>query len=65
VEYFSYLGSMITNSTGLSLQSSIQQDEDSFHHHIGLKCNKETSEGPHWSVTLYGDETWKLRKVDR
>jgi hypothetical protein len=44
VEYFSYLGCMVTNSRGLPLQSSIQQDEDSFHHQIGLKCNKETSD---------------------
>jgi len=42
VEYFIYLGSMIVNSTGLSSQSSIQQNEDSFHHQIGVKFSKET-----------------------
>jgi len=65
VEYFNYLGSVITNSRGLSLQSSIQQDEYSFHHQIRLKFNKETREVLHWIVALYGDETWTLRRVDR
>ena len=52
VEYFNYLGSMITNdarcareikSSFAMVKVSIQQDEDSFHQQIGLKFTKETS----------------------
>jgi hypothetical protein len=50
VEYFSYLGSMITNDAmklneiqNCHGKSNIQQEEDSFHQQIGLKFKEETS----------------------
>jgi hypothetical protein len=55
VEYFSYLGSMITNDARcvreikpeLPDKSSIQQKEDPSHQQIGLKFKEETIKVPH------------------
>jgi hypothetical protein len=30
---------------------------------LDLKCKEKTSEVLHWSIALYGAETWTLRKV--
>jgi hypothetical protein len=53
VEYFNCLCSMITNNArctcGIQYRiSSIEQEEDSFHHQIGLKFKEETSEMLYW-----------------
>jgi len=72
VEYSSYLGSLLTidaSSThmelnsGLSRQSSIQQEKDSFYQQIELKFKEETSEVYIWSTALCGAENWALWKV--
>ena len=66
-EYFSYLGSMITNdarctgeieSTIDMAKSSIQQEEESFHQQIGLKYKEEAFEVLHLKYSFVW--CWKL-----
>ena len=52
VEYFNYFGNMVRNdarstreikSSFAMAKNTIQEEEDSFHHKIGLKFKQETS----------------------
>jgi hypothetical protein len=43
---------------GLPCQSSIQQEEESFHLQTGLKCKEETNEMPHLEHSFAG--CWNL-----
>jgi hypothetical protein len=72
VEYFSCLGTMITNDARCTCEiwdcddkSSIQQEESSFHQEIGLTFNEEIVKCYILSIALYGAETWTLGKVDQ
>ena len=58
VECFSCLDGMI--NPGYPWQK--QQDEGSFHHQIGRKLKKKLAKCCIWSIALFGDETWALRK---
>jgi hypothetical protein len=62
-----YIKKKPTNVASLSLfddKRCIQQEEDSFHHQIGLKFKEETSNSHFWSTSLYGAKMWTL-KVDQ
>jgi hypothetical protein len=43
----------------------MHQEKYSFHQQIGLKFKEETSKVLHLEQTLYGAESWTLRKVDQ
>jgi hypothetical protein len=40
-------------------------EEGSFHQQIGRKLKKKLVKCCIWSIALFGDETWTLRKVDQ
>jgi len=54
-------------SVGLPWQKTIQQEENCFHQHIGIKFKEETSSVLllELAVASYGAETWTLSKVDQ
>jgi hypothetical protein len=68
VEYFHYLGSIITNATrcfmklnpGLLWKKQHSKERRLFSSQTGLKFKEETSKCYTWSTVLYGAETWTL-----
>jgi hypothetical protein len=59
VEYFKYLGSIITNEVKRTreIKSSIAMAKAAF--------NLFTRKLDIWSIALYGTENWVIRKVDQ
>jgi len=56
---------VVTYNVDCHGKSCIQQEEDSFYQQIGLKFEEETNKMLHWSMALYGAETWTLRAADQ
>jgi hypothetical protein len=74
VEYFNYLGSMITNNARCTreIKSSIAMAKAAFNKKknlftskLDLNLKKKLVKCYIWSIALYGVETWTLRKVDQ
>jgi len=42
-----------------------KSEEGSFHQQIGRELEKKLVKCYVWSIALFGDETWTLRKVDQ
>jgi len=68
VESFKYLGTILTNDGRCTckIKSRIAMAKAAFNKkHVGLKIEEETNKTLHWSITLYGVETWTIRAVDQ
>jgi hypothetical protein len=74
VEYFNYLGSMITSDARCTreIKSRIAMAKAPFNKKkilftskLDLNLRKKLVKCYIWSITLYGAETWTLRKVDQ
>jgi hypothetical protein len=75
VEYFNYLGSMITNDARCTreIKSRIAMAEAAFNKKkktlftskLDLNLRKKLVKCYIWSIALYGAETWTLRKGDQ
>jgi hypothetical protein len=73
VEYFSYLGGMITNDARCTheIKSRIAMAKAAFDKKktlltskLDLNLRKKPVNCYSWSIALYGAETWTLQKVD-
>jgi hypothetical protein len=73
VEYFSYLGSMITNDTRCTREikcriimekASYNQKKTSITSKLDLNLRKKLVKCYFWSIAFYGAKTWTLRKID-
>jgi len=74
VEYFKYMGSMMTNDARCTRQitskecrskSSIQEKEDSFHQETGTNLRKKLVTCYIMSMALHDAKIWTLREVIR
>jgi hypothetical protein len=74
VEYFSYLGSMITNDARCTgeIKSSIAMAKAAFNKKktlftskLDLNLRRKLVKCYVWSIALYGAEMWTLRKMDQ
>jgi hypothetical protein len=74
VEYFNYLGSMVTNdgrytreikSRIAMVKVSYNKKKTFFTSKLGLSLRTKLVKCYIWSIALYGAETWTLRKVDQ
>jgi hypothetical protein len=74
VEYFNYLGSMITNYARCTrkIKSRIAMAKAEFNNKktlltskLDLNLRKKLVKCYIWSIALYGAETWTLRKIDQ
>jgi hypothetical protein len=74
VEYFNYLGSMITNDARCTCEikfriatakGAFNKKKNIFISQLDLNLRKKLVKFYTWSIALYGAETWTLRKVDR
>jgi hypothetical protein len=74
VEYFSYLGSMITSDAKCKreIKSRIAMEKAAFNmkkthftSKLDLKLRKKLVKYYIWSTAVYGTEKWTLRKVDQ
>jgi hypothetical protein len=66
VEYFRYLGSMVTKNARYTRDIKSTQKEDSFPQQIELQyIRKELVKHYIWIIDLSGAETWTLRIVDQ
>jgi len=72
LEYFNYLGSMITNDAKCTreIKYRITTAKSAFqkktlHQQIGLKFNEESSKVLPWSITLRGAENSTIGKKDQ
>jgi hypothetical protein len=74
VEYFNYLGSVITNDARCTreIKSRISMAKATFNKKkklftskLDLNLRKKLVKCYIWSIALYGDETWTLRKTDQ
>jgi hypothetical protein len=74
VEYFNYLGSMITNHARCTreIKSRIAMEKAAFNKkknlftsNLDLNLRKKLVKCYIWSIALYGAETWTLRKMDQ
>jgi len=74
VEYFKYLGSMITNDGRCTCEiksriamakAAFKQGEDSFTSKMDLNLRKKLVKCYIWSMAFYGAETWTLRAADQ
>jgi hypothetical protein len=74
LEYFNYLGSMITNDARCTheMKSRIAMTKAAFNNKktlftskLNLNLRKKLVKCYTWSIALYGAETWALRKVDQ
>jgi hypothetical protein len=74
VEYFKYLGSMITNDARSTreIKSRIVMAKTAFNKKktlltskLDLNLRKKLVKCYIWSIALYGAETWTLRKIDQ
>jgi hypothetical protein len=73
VEYFNYLGSIITNyarctheikSRFATIKAAISK-ETLFTSKLDLYIRKKQVKCYTWSIALYSGETWAVRKVDQ
>jgi hypothetical protein len=73
VEYFNYLGSMITNDATCTREiksritmakAAFSKAKALFTSKLDLSLRKKLVECVIWSVPLYSDETWTLQKAD-
>jgi hypothetical protein len=74
VEYFSYLGSMITNDARCTREiksriamakAAFNKKKNLFTSELDLNLRKKLVKCYIWSIALYGAETWTLRKMDQ
>jgi hypothetical protein len=74
VEYFNYLGSMITNDARCThemksriamAKSAFNKKKNLFTSTLDLNLRKKLVKCYIWSIALYGAETWTLRKIDQ
>jgi hypothetical protein len=74
VEYFNYLGSMITNdarckreikSRIVIAKAAFNKKKTPFTCKLDLNLRKKLVQCYIWSIALYGAETWTLRKVSQ
>jgi hypothetical protein len=74
VEYFNYLGSMITNDVRYTREikyrvatakAASNKKKTLFNSNSDLNLRKKLVKCYIWSIALYGAETWTLRKVDQ
>jgi putative lipoic acid-binding regulatory protein len=74
VEYFNYLGSMITNDARCTREmksriamakAAFNKKKNLFSSKLDLYLSKKLVKCYIWSIALYGAETWILRKVDQ
>jgi hypothetical protein len=73
VEYFNYLGSIITNDARCTRENksriamaktAFNKKKNLFTSKLELNLRKKLVKCYIWSIALYGAETWTLRKVD-
>jgi hypothetical protein len=73
VKYFNCLGSIITNDARctreIKSRTSTEKKQHSkkrrlFTSKLDLNLRKKIAKCYIWSIALYGDENWMLRKVD-
>jgi hypothetical protein len=73
VEYFKYLGSVITSDARCTREiksriamakGAINKKKNLFISKLDLNLRKKLVKCYIWSIALYGAETWTLRKVD-
>jgi hypothetical protein len=74
VEYFNYLGSMITNDARCTheiksriamAKAAFNKKKNLFTSKLDLKLRKKLVKCYIWSIALYGAEMWTLRKIDQ
>jgi hypothetical protein len=74
VEYFSYLGSMITKDARCTLEvksrvtitkAAFNKKKTLFTRKLDLNLRKKLVKCYIFSIALYGAETWTLQKVDQ
>jgi hypothetical protein len=74
VEYFNYLGSMITNYARCTREikyriarakAAFNKKKNLFTSKLDLNLRKKLIKCYIWSIGLHGAETWTLRKVDQ
>jgi hypothetical protein len=73
VEYFNYLGSMITNdarctreiTSRIAMAKAAFNKKTLFTNKLDLNLRKKLVKCYIWSIALYGAETWTLRKGDQ
>jgi hypothetical protein len=73
VEYFNYLGSMITNDASctceikprISMAKAEFNKKILFTNKLDLNLRNKPIKCYIWSIALYGAEMWTLRKVDQ
>jgi Tfp pilus assembly major pilin PilA len=74
VEYFNYLGSMITNDARCTREiksriaiakAAFNKKKNLFTSKLDLNLRKKLVNCYIWSIALYGAETWTLRKIDQ
>jgi hypothetical protein len=74
VEYLNYLGSMITNDARCTREiksriamakAAFNKKKNLFTSKLDLNLRKKLVKCYIWSISLYGAETWTLRKVDQ
>jgi len=74
VEYFKYLGSMLTNDGRCTCEiksriamakAALKKKENLFTSKFDLNLRKKLIKCYIWSMALYGAETWTLRAADQ
>jgi hypothetical protein len=74
VEYFNYLGSMITSDAMCTREiksriamakTAFNKKKNLFTSKLELNLRKKLVKCYSWSIALYGAEKWTLRKVDQ
>ena len=74
VEYFKYLGSMLTNDSRCTCEikyriarakAAFNKKKNLFTSTLDLELRKKLVKCYIWSIALYGAETWMLRVVDQ
>jgi hypothetical protein len=74
VEYFSYLGSMITNDARCTCEiksriamakAAFNKKKNLFTSKLDLNLRQKLVKCYIWSIALYGAETWTLQKMDQ
>jgi hypothetical protein len=74
VEYFNYLGSMVTNDARCTheiksriamAKAAFNKKKTLFTSKLDLNLRKKLVKCYIWSIALYGAETWTLQKVDQ
>jgi hypothetical protein len=72
VEYFNYLGNMITNDARCTRETKSRISiakaafkKNLFTSKLDLNLRKKLVKCYIWSIALYGAETWTIRKIDQ